>query len=139
MVSLEVRRARFASFVDRAVTAAQERGWSTEQLHERTGVAVATIYRWRKGEWAKDPRPSQVMSFCAGVGVPVDEAYRALGWRDPSAPAEPPAPLTNPLLLELAARLEDPSVSLEEKGLIEETIRMWVARGATRRARKRQP
>lgn len=125
-----VRRANFGAFVTRAMKAAANRGMTVVDMVEATGVAKSTIFRWRSGDWSRDPRASQVRSFCEGLGVSLAAAQRALGWTD-DRQAEP-EPLQNPLLVELARRLEDPNVTPEEKGFIEESLRMLLARGSTR-------
>ena len=50
------------------------------KIEEVTGVGKSTFYRWRDGDWTKDPRGSEVRDFCVGLGIPLDTAFAALGW-----------------------------------------------------------
>lgn len=138
MVSLQVRRVRFARFVDRAVREAQARGMTTNDVIAATHVGSSTYYRWRRGDWSEDPERTAVKNFCTGLGLPLDEAYRALDWHtDDRTPAEP-VPLENPRLRELAQILSDPTTPPEDRAMIEEMIRIWTARlrASRREARK---
>lgn len=128
MVSLQVRRTRFARFVDRALRDAQARGMSTAQIEAATKVGSTTYYRWRRGDWKEDPQLAHVKAFCLGLGLDLDEAYRALDWQSDERSVEEPRPLENPKLRELARLLADEGVPPEDKAMIEEMIRVWVAR-----------
>jgi hypothetical protein len=128
VVSLSVRRVRFARFVDRAIREAQARGMSTADIIKATTVGSATFYRWRKGEWRGDPQQAQVRAFCRGLGLSLDEAYRALDWQTNDRPAGLPEPIEHPGLRELARRLADPSTPPEDRAMIEEWVRLMNAR-----------
>jgi transcriptional regulator with XRE-family HTH domain len=138
VVSLAVRQARFGRFVDRALRDAYARGMTTAQIETATRVGSSTYFRWRKGEWKGDPNLAHVKSFCAGLGLDLDEAYRALDWHTDEREATEPAPLQNPRLRELARRLADPATRPEDRAMIEEMIRIWIARlDASRREAQR--
>lgn len=128
VVSLQVRRVRFSRFVDRAIRGAQARGMNTADIIKTTKVGSSTFYRWRRGDWSEDPERAAVTNFCAGLGLDLDEAYRALDWHTDERPATEPAPLNNPRLQELAHLLADPRTTPEDRAMIEEMIRVWVAR-----------
>jgi transcriptional regulator with XRE-family HTH domain len=128
VVSLQVRRVRFARWVDRAIRDAQARGMSTNEIVAATHVGSSTFYRWRNGNWNEDPQRVQVRNFCTGLGLPLDEAYRALDWHTDEREPTAPAPIESPRLRELAQLLGDPSTSPEDRAMIEEMLRIWVAR-----------
>lgn len=128
VVSLQVRRTRFARFVDRALRDAQARGMSTAAIEAATGVGSSTYYRWRKGEWREDPQLGHVKSFCVGLGADLGEAYRALDWQTDDRPATEPQPFNNPILHEAARLLSNPRVPPHEKAMVEEMIRVLNAR-----------
>jgi len=125
--SAAVRAARFGKFVDRLLRDAKERGMTIADVERATGVSKTTIYRWRDGDWSKDPRPSQVRALCEGLGVPCEIAYRLLGWSDAGPPMEEP-PIDDPDLREVARRLRDPHVSEAEKQAIRIMIRYLARR-----------
>jgi len=123
-----VRAAKFGRLVDRMLREAKERGMTIADVERATGVSKTTFYRWRDGEWSKDPRPSQVRAFCDGLGVPYEIAYRMLGWADTGPPAEEPLIDLEPDLREVARRLRDPHVSEAEKQAIRIMIRYLAQR-----------
>ncbi|HEU4422085.1 MAG TPA: helix-turn-helix transcriptional regulator [Pilimelia sp.] len=127
-VSSQVRAAKFGRFVDRVLREAKARGMTIEEVVKATGVSSATLYRWRNADWTKDPRGSQVRSFCEGLGVPVDIAYRLLGWAENGEPqATEPLDL-EPDMQEVARRLRDPNVPDAEKMEIRAMIRYLARR-----------
>lgn len=128
VVSLQVRKMRFGRFVERAIREAQARGMSTEQIEATTQVGSTTYYRWRDGIWKRDPQREQVKRFCLGLGLSLDEAYRALDWQTDDRPAAEPQPFSNPILQEAARLLSDPKVPPHEKAMVEEMIRVLNAR-----------
>lgn len=132
--SSDVRRLRFATFVRRVLESATARGITVKQIEERTNVSKSTFYRWRDGNWARDPEMASVRQFCEGLGVPRADAFRALGWDDERPQATPPPPM-DPDFEVLLRRLADPTVSDREKFLIRETIRALVARTPGRRSK----
>src|SRR5688572_19032876 len=109
-VELDLRRVRFAALVDRALRAAKARGMTIEQIEKATDVGNSTLYVWRKGEWNRDPVQGKVRSFCEGLGVDIDEAYRALGWATTQQTRrKPPEPmLEDPDVRALMRKLTDP-------------------------------
>lgn len=137
MVSLSVRRVRFARFIDRAIVEAHARGMSTADIIKATGVGSATFYRWRRGEWREDPQTAQVKAFVTGLELSLDEAFRALDWHAAASEAAEPAPIDNPRLREAARILADPSTPPEDRAMLEEMIRIWVARVRARRTADR--
>jgi hypothetical protein len=126
--NLDLRRVRFAALVDRALRAAKDRGMTIDQIEKATEVGNTTFYGWRKGTWDRDPVPAKVRSFCEGLGVSVDEAYRALGWTMPSdGRRTPPEPmLEDPDVRALMRKLTDPKTSAATKELIRRTIRALI-------------
>lgn len=127
--SVQVRAAKFGHFVSRVLKEARERGMTIEDIVKATNVSSATIYRWRSGDWTKDPRASQVRSFCEGLDVPVEIAYRLLGWAEEAGRPQPAEPLAlEPDMREVARRLRDPHVSEAEKQEIRAMIRYLARR-----------
>lgn len=135
VVSLQVRRMRFARFVERALRDAQARGMTTAQIEAATRVGSSTIYRWKDGEWSRDPQRGQVKNFCAGLSLSLDEAYRALDWQTDDRETVEPAPIQNPALREAARLLADPSIRVEDKAMILEMLAMLNARAVANRKR----
>ncbi|MER7164534.1 helix-turn-helix transcriptional regulator [Micromonospora sp. NPDC000207] len=126
--SSQVRAAKFGGFVDRVLREARQRGMTVEDIAKATGVSSATLYRWRNGDWTKDPRGSQVRGFCAGLGAPLAVAYRLLGWSEDGEP-RPSEPLDlEPDMQEVARRLRDPNVPEVEKLEIRAMIRYLARR-----------
>jgi transcriptional regulator with XRE-family HTH domain len=125
---VQVRAAKFGHFVNRALREAKSRGMTIEDVVKATGVSSATFYRWRNGDWTKDPRASQVRQFCEGLGIPVDAAYRLLGW-SADGPPQPEEPIDlEPDMKEVARRLRDPNVPESEKQEIRAMIRYLARR-----------
>ncbi|MCX4474848.1 helix-turn-helix domain-containing protein [Micromonospora sp. NBC_01655] len=132
--SAQVRAAKFGRLVDRALREARERGMTIDEIVKATGVSSATLYRWRSGEWTKDPRASQVRGFCEGLGVSIRVAYQTLGWAEDGEP-QPSEPLDlEPDMQEVARRLRDPNVSEAEKQEIRTMIRYLARRRREREA-----
>lgn len=121
----EARKARFARFVDRALKDAKAAGLTVPVIEKRTKVSSSTFYRWRNGEWRRDPRVAEVRSFCEGLGIPPSAAYRVLGWGD-EGPAEPEPELPGDFR-EVLRRLRDPNVPEAEKQEIR-TMMKYLAR-----------
>lgn len=124
---LDLRRVRFSTVVDRALSAAKQRGMTIDEIEKATGVGNTTFYGWRKGNWDRDPVPAKVRSFCEGLGIPLDEAYRALGWNQPEpGRRKPPEPiLEDPDLRLLWRKLNDPNTTPAEKVMFRRMIRTW--------------
>lgn len=93
---------------------------SAVQIEQATKVRLSTIHRWRRGEIA--PTVDKVRQFCAGLGLPPQEALAALGItdREPS----PPEPITDPDIVALLRKLQDPNVNQETKDYIRTTLQM---------------
>lgn len=98
------------------------------QIEAATQVGKTTFYRWVKGEWSKDPRPSEVRAFCQGLGLSITEAYQALGWseQETSRPRNPDPIVTDPDLRRVMRALTDPNVSPAEKMMIRRLLRAAV-------------
>lgn len=114
-----VDRVRFARFVERALKSARERGLRDPQIEEATGIRASTFHRWRRAEVA--PTVDKVRQFCAGLGVSPAEALAALGISDREA--TPPEPITDPDILALLRKLQDPNVNAATKTFIRDTLR----------------
>ncbi|MFI6763328.1 helix-turn-helix domain-containing protein [Micromonospora sp. NPDC050417] len=122
-----VRAAKFGRLVARILTDAKQRGMTIPDIERATGVGKSTIYRWRDGEWSKDPRATQVRAFCDGLGVPYQQAYRLLGWAENGEPQAEPLGL-DPDMQEVARRLRDPNTSEAERAEIRSMIRYLARR-----------
>jgi transcriptional regulator with XRE-family HTH domain len=121
--SLDLRRRRFADLVKRVVDAALSRGMSVLDIEKATGVSKSTWYRWRSGNWSRDPRPSEVRQFFLTLGASVSEAYRALSWsEDPHARVAEPI-IEDPDVRAVMRALNDPNVSPAVKLVIRRTLR----------------
>src|SRR5688572_5213391 len=82
------RKLAYAAFVRRALAGARTtRAWNGSDVSRHTGVSRQTINRWVRGDWANDPEPDRVISFCTGLGLDPSEAFALLGWAE--AAAEP--------------------------------------------------
>lgn len=129
-----MRRDAFAEFVKRALRQADEsRGWSVPRVAAASGVGDSTIYRWRDGDWKRDPLAGQVAAFCNALDIPVKTAFDILWPGKDDRPAAPgPLPMDRDFEV-LLRQLADPNVSDDEKFLIRETIRGLAARAARRR------
>jgi transcriptional regulator with XRE-family HTH domain len=145
---LEVRRANFAAWVRRVLLhARQARGLSVVEIAKAAGIGSQTIYRWRGQDWEREgPKPDQLVAFCNALGVSTREPFAILwaGDIDGTPPVEPLA-ISDPDLLTLARKLNDPNVPETEKFFIQETIAQLAARATkpapttarvVRRARK---
>lgn len=122
------RAAKFGRFVARVLADAKQRGMTIPDIERATGVGKTTFYRWRDGEWTKDPRATQVRAFCDGLGVPYQQAYRLLGWSENGEPQAPEPLELEPDMQEVARRLRDPNVSPAEKQEIRTMLRYLARR-----------
>ncbi|MGK5737234.1 helix-turn-helix domain-containing protein [Micromonospora sp. URMC 103] len=134
MASVEARRAAFGRFVAKALEDAKDRRMSIKEIERRTGVGSTTFYRWRDGDWSKDPRPSQVDAFCEGLDIPKRAAYRALGWGADGKPSAEPVETFHPELRAVQRELMDPNVSQSKKEFILATLRHLTGSNGSRRA-----
>jgi hypothetical protein len=122
--SLDLRRVRFSAFVRRALDMAKIRGMTVEQIETASGIGSSTFYRWRDGNWSRDPTTSAVRNFCNGTGASIPEAYAALGWSEVESSRPPPAPLIeDPDLRALFRKLTDPRTPAAEKQWIRRQVR----------------
>lgn len=78
-------------------------GLTQEQLAEQTGVSARTILRWERGNITK-PRGDELMAVADSVGIPREDALRAVGWL-PDAPDNERTPEKQ--VAELQAELDD--------------------------------
>ncbi|WP_213451546.1 helix-turn-helix domain-containing protein [Rhizomonospora bruguierae] len=136
-VPLHVRRTRFARLVKRVLEDAGAAGLTIPQVVERTGVSKSAFYRWRAGEWTKDPRASEVRAFFDGLGVPARLAYQALDWSDPAAQEQAPEVPLEPEIQEILRKLRDPNTPESEKRFLRESIRMLAARNVSKPSGRR--
>lgn len=120
------RAAKFGRFVTIALNDAKDRGMTIPDIERATGVGKSTLYRWRDGDWTKDPRATQVRAFCEGLGIPLDSAYRVLGWSGNAATE--PEPTLDPDLQALARMLRDPNLSDGRKQEIRTMVRYLLRR-----------
>jgi len=122
---LNQRRMRFGHFVARALDIARSRGMTIADIEQATGLGNSTFYAWANGEWTRDPVTARVQQFCEGLGLSLDEAYRALGWATPGAPkrATPEPIIDDPDLRLLLRKLTSPNTPAAEKLWIRRQIR----------------
>ena len=127
--SRDLRRRRFAEFVRRAYDAARQRGMTLTQVEQATGIGKSTIYRWMSGDWSRDPRASEVKTFCAGLGVSLDEAQRMLGWTEAPGRAEPAPIMDDPDVRAIMRALNDPKTHPAVKLTIRRALRALAQQG----------
>lgn len=132
VATLEQRRRAFGRFVRVAMADARARGLTVAEIEKRTGVTNTTMYRWRDGDWTKDPRPGQVRAFCAGLEIPWEPAFRVLGWTTDQEQVSEPEPILPPEIREILRVLNDPNVSETEKAAIRQMLQL-IARPQGRR------
>lgn len=131
-MSDDLIRARFAAFVDRALTMARARGMTDRDIHQATGVQASTFHRWRRGELRTTPDMGKVRAFCRGVGVDINEALTALGMTGERTDPQP-EPQMDPDMRLIMRRLNDPNTPPAEKVFIRESLRMLAERATRRR------
>lgn len=127
----DARRAAFGDFVARALRSARSRGMRVPDIETATGVSKTTFYRWRSGDWTREPAASEVRVFCEGLNIRYAAAAQILGWSDEKPRATEPE-LLDPEVEAVLRRLRDPAVSSAEKELIRSTLR--ALGGASRRS-----
>lgn len=125
--SRDLRRRRFGDFVKRALTAARDRGMTVKDIEAATNVSKTTFYRWQDGDWTRDPRASEVKSFCIGLSVSVDEAYRMLGWAQVSQSRAVEPIMEDPDVRAVMRALNDPNVHPAVKLMIRRQLRALAA------------
>lgn len=130
------RRRRFGKFVKRAVDDLlnEHPELTTRTLGAYLGVSKATVYRWIKRAWRKDPEPSLVETFCAKLDIPITVAYTLLEWGAKSdvtaKPVERPAP-RDPAAATVDELLADPDVSAADKDMLRGIIEAFDKRRST--------
>lgn len=125
--SRDLRRRRFAEFARRAYDAAKSRGMTVEQIEQATSVGKSTIHRWMAGQWSRDPRASEVRSFCLGLGVSLEEAQRMLGWTQKPGAADVEPIMEDPDVRAVMRALNDPNVHPAVKLMIRRQLRALAA------------
>jgi transcriptional regulator with XRE-family HTH domain len=129
--SEDLIRVRFARFVERSLSAARYRGMTDKDIERATGVMSSTFHRWRRGDVRTMPGLNKVRAFCAGIGVPIDEAMAALGISGERDTAEPEPPM-DPNYKLIMRRLNDPTTPASEKLFIRESLAMLAERSRRR-------
>lgn len=126
---LDLRRVRFGAFIARGLDIARARGMTVIDIEKATGIGNSTFYAWQAGDWRRDPVPARVSMFCEGLGLSIDEAYRALGWATPSAPKRlhPEPIIDDPDLRLLMRKLSSTKTPAAEKLWIRRQIRSMAA------------
>lgn len=132
MLPQEARRRAFGRFVREALRDAKSRGMTVTDVEKATGVGSSTFYRWRDGDWSKDPRTSQVIGFCTGLDIPQSAAFKALGWAGGDRQDTAPEPLVDPDLRLIQRRLVDPNVSDDQKSAIRSMLRLIAGQSSSR-------
>lgn len=128
-VSIEVRRERFAEWVQRVLAQAwQQRQLSVPKIAELAKIGSNTIYRWRDGNWKEGPKPEQVVAFCDALDIPPAAAFTILWPGKTEAPAPTEPMVTDPDLALLMRKLMDPNVPEYEKYFIRESLRQLADR-----------
>jgi hypothetical protein len=85
------------------------------QIEAKTGVKKSVFYRWRSGDWTRDPAASDVKAFAGGLDIPLAAAYQPLGWNVDDTPEATPPDLLPPEIATILRRLRDPNVPEAEK------------------------
>lgn len=136
-MSPELIRVRFAHFVERALDSARYRGMTDKDIEAATGVRSSTFHRWRRGDVRSTPGLDKVRAFCEGIGVPVEDALKALGMSaDQRTNPAPEAPMP-PEIREIMQMLLDPNVSATDKVFIDEALKMLADRAERARHRRK--
>lgn len=96
---------------------------TTTEIEQATKIGNNTWSRWKNGKWSRDPRASEVRSFCVGLGVSLEAAYRALGWAEDFNPQQP-EPLDDDEDVRAVMRaLKDPRVNPAVKAMMRRQLR----------------
>lgn len=120
----------FARFITRALDDARAAGLSIADVEKKTGLGRSTIYRWKRRE-VSTPQPTQVQQFCKGLGIPVRDAARTLGWNGGRVPVDPEPPMDDDVRT-ILRMLADPKIGEADKMFIRETLRMLARRPISR-------
>ena len=119
-------RRHWACFVERALRDAHNRGMTTTDVEQATGIGSSTLYRWQAGDGGL-PQLDKVISFCVGLGLSSEVAFGAFGLSTAEPPAPEPPP--DPDLQRIGRLLNNPNVPAAEKAAVRHTLRM-LSRGA---------
>jgi hypothetical protein len=125
-LSPSVARARFASFIDRALKEARGRGMNDGDIHLATGISPSTFHRWQTTTGGL-PQIPKVIQFCDGLGIPARAALAAMGAEEQRTSTEPAA--VDPDVAAVLRQLADPNVSEEAKAGIRHTLRLLASAG----------
>lgn len=125
-----VARARFATFVSRALADARAAGATDRSIAAESGVATSTFHRWRLGQGRGLPEIDKVRRFCAATGADLGDALRALGVSDEPAEPTPEPPLPRDVRI-ILRRLADPATPASEAEFIRMTLQMLAARATS--------
>lgn len=123
VVAINVRRARFGDFVRNAMADARSRRITLPEIEARSGVGKSILYRWRDGEWERDPNATLVRAFCEALDIPAEIAYAALDWTPDGTPRDMP-PTIDPDVVPVLRILNDPNVPDVRKDQIRATLRL---------------
>lgn len=127
--SIEVRRQRFAEWVQRVLAHAwEQRKLSVPKIAELAGIGSNTIYRWRDGNWKEGPKPEQVVACRDALDIPPAAAFSVLWPGKTESPATTEPMPVDPDLALLMRKLADPNVPEYEKYFIRETLRQLTSR-----------
>jgi hypothetical protein len=124
-----VARARFATFVARALDNARLAGMTDREIQRKSGVATSTFHRWRTADGKGLPKLPQVRAFCAATGASIEEAMRVLGMTDDAPAPTPEPPLPRDVLI-IMRRLADPNTPEAERDFIRQSLSMLAERAA---------
>lgn len=112
--SLNSARDTWAAYVKSAREAA---GLSQTELARRMGINRNTIGRWESGKFRPE-NADLVYNFANSLGILVDDALAAAGFRPNADPPSEPAyeePPMDPQVAELNRKLQDPETSDVER------------------------
>lgn len=122
-----VARARFATFVERALDDARARRLTDREIARISGVATSTFHRWRLAQGKGLPELQKVRAFCEAVDASVEDAMRALGMTDAAPQPTPELPLPQDIRI-ILRRLADPNAPEAQKQFIRMTLEMLAER-----------
>lgn len=123
------RQRAFGDVVARVIDAAKARGMTIKDIEQATGLGSTTWYGWADGRWTRDPSPTKVNQFFDGLGASRDDAYQALEWETaPTSRRRTPSPIEDPLLRELAKKLNSPKTTPAEKLMMRRTIQALIGK-----------
>lgn len=129
VTSLDTRRRLWADFVRRATDQAKlARGWSIPKVAAEASIGPATIYRWLEQGWETAPKAELVERFCDALDIATQPAFSIL-WPGKQGVALAPEPMTtDPDVETIQRKLNNPSISEQEKHVLRENLRMLALR-----------